>query len=84
MRSFANQSKQTPANGTIGWCPHAGTNRDKLPTPSGQGYSAVWWKLNLTGKFNERKQYLSYTRLQYQQKIPWWGSSFKGREKVES
>jgi hypothetical protein len=39
MRSFASQSMQKQANGAIGWCPHAGTNRDKLPTLSGQGYS---------------------------------------------
>jgi hypothetical protein len=39
MQAKASKSQQMSANGTIGWCPNAGTNRDKLPTLSGQGYS---------------------------------------------
>ncbi len=36
----ASKNKQKQANGTIGCTAQAGTNRAKLPTPSGQGYSS--------------------------------------------
>jgi hypothetical protein len=35
----ASKSKQKQANGTIGYTANAGTNREKLPTLSGQGCS---------------------------------------------
>jgi hypothetical protein len=38
MQAKAGKSQQKPANDTISWCPNAGTNKDKPPTPSGQGY----------------------------------------------
>ncbi len=83
MSSEATKSQQKQANGTIGWYSHARTNRDKLPTLSDQDCSTRPWKLNRTGNFKERKQYLSYMRLHYRRKTPWWGSSFEGPEKAE-